>query len=198
MPLKKGSSRISLQPSGTGGRIAMKSTVVLSQARGNGVYGNFSEDTFPAVPAQEPAITSTCRASLKACLSILSRTESHHMRSPRSPATTARGESAASQDRAAGVVNGGLTRRSGERHASRCRSKNRDGILPCFTPSADPRLHLHRPLAREQDAEMQRDRSTCRRPPDHHLQRNPRRTRIWWMGAPPCRSRTFCARNHAR
>jgi hypothetical protein len=53
-----GSSRISLQPSGTGRRIATKSAVVLSQARGNGVYEKFSGDTFPAVPAQEPAVTS--------------------------------------------------------------------------------------------------------------------------------------------
>jgi hypothetical protein len=40
----------------------------------------------------------------------------------------------------------GLTRRSGESHASRCHStKNRDGILPHFTPSPHPRLLLHRP-----------------------------------------------------
>ncbi len=61
----------------TARRIAAKSAVVLSQARGNGVYEKFSEDTFPAVPAQERAVTSTCCASLKACPSILSRTESH-------------------------------------------------------------------------------------------------------------------------
>jgi hypothetical protein len=38
-----------LRPSGTSRRIATKSAVVLSQARGNGVYENFSEATFPAV-----------------------------------------------------------------------------------------------------------------------------------------------------
>jgi hypothetical protein len=42
----------------------------------------------------------------------------------------------------------GLTQRSGERRACRCRSKNRDGILPRFPPSPDPRLHLHRPACR--------------------------------------------------
>ena len=74
---KKGSSRIWLQPSRTGRRIATTSAVVLSQARGNGGYPHFRKDTFPAVPAQETAASSTCRASLKACLSTLSRTESH-------------------------------------------------------------------------------------------------------------------------
>ena len=68
--------RILLQPPGTGRRIATKSAVVLSQARGNGVYEKFSEETFPAVPAREPAVTCTCCASLKAGLSTLSRTGS--------------------------------------------------------------------------------------------------------------------------
>ena len=37
----------------------------------------FFEDTVPAVPVQEPAVTSTCRASLKTCPGTLSRTELH-------------------------------------------------------------------------------------------------------------------------
>jgi hypothetical protein len=57
--------------------MATKAAVVLSQARGNGVYPHFSEDTCPAVPAREPAVTSPCRASLKACPGTLSRTEPH-------------------------------------------------------------------------------------------------------------------------
>jgi hypothetical protein len=72
-----GSSWIRLQPSGTGRRIATKSAVVPSQARGNGVYPQFSEDSFPSVPAQEAAATATCCASLKARLGTLSRSESH-------------------------------------------------------------------------------------------------------------------------
>ncbi len=58
----------------------MESAVVLSQACGNGVYGKFSEDTYPAAPAQEPAVTSTCCASLNACPNTLGRTESHPVR----------------------------------------------------------------------------------------------------------------------
>ncbi|HEU0076574.1 MAG TPA: hypothetical protein VFQ76_02930 [Longimicrobiaceae bacterium] len=79
-----GSSWIWLQASGTGRRIARKSAVVLSQACGNGVYPHFSEDTCPAVPAQETAATSTCCASLKACPSISAGRS--HIRSPRSTA----------------------------------------------------------------------------------------------------------------
>ncbi|HEU0076101.1 MAG TPA: hypothetical protein VFQ76_00535 [Longimicrobiaceae bacterium] len=78
-----------MQPSWTGRRIATKSAVVLSQARGNGVYGNFSEDTFPALPARTPAVTSTCRASLKACRGTLSRPESRQIRPARSTAAAA-------------------------------------------------------------------------------------------------------------
>ena len=55
-----------MQLSGASRRIATKSAVVPSQARGNGVYPHFLQTPFPAVPAQEPAVTSTCRASLKA------------------------------------------------------------------------------------------------------------------------------------
>ena len=106
----------------------------------------FSADTFPAVPAQEPAVTSTCRASLKACPSTLGRPKSppsatiHCRRGPWRVRGFARSRS--------GCRERGLTRRSGERHASRRRSKNRDGILPRFTPSPHPRLHLHRPACR--------------------------------------------------
>src|SRR5688500_20064794 len=88
---------------GPGRRIATKSAVVLSPACGNGVYGNFSEDTFPAVPAQEPAVIFTCCASLKACLSTVTRTKSHN-RVPRSTAAAAHGASELWQDCATGVV----------------------------------------------------------------------------------------------
>src|SRR5688500_11033247 len=83
---------------GPGRRIATKSAVVLSPACGNGVYGNFSEDTFPAVPAQEPAVISTCCASLKPCLSTLSWTTSHSYATIREePENNCRGTAAGSQ-----------------------------------------------------------------------------------------------------
>jgi len=65
-----------LQLSGTGRRIALKSAVVLSQPCGNGVYGNFPVNTFPAVPApKNQQFITTCCASLNAGLSTLSRTK---------------------------------------------------------------------------------------------------------------------------
>jgi hypothetical protein len=136
---------------------------------GNGVYPHFPEDTFPAVPAREPAVTSTCRASLKGCLSTLSRTESH-------PSATIQlcGASAPSQDRASGVVNAGSRGAAANVTPADALAKNRDGILPRFTPSADPRLRL--PACRGERCGDAGDRPTCRRPPDHRLQRNPRRT----------------------
>ncbi len=88
-----------------GRRIATTSAVVLSQVRGNGVYEKFSADTFPAAPAQEPAVTSTCCASLKACRAPSAGRS--HIRPPRSTAAAACCASAVSQDRAAGVVNAG-------------------------------------------------------------------------------------------
>jgi hypothetical protein len=135
------------------------------------VYEKFSAETFPAVPAQETAVTSTCRASLKACPGTLGRMDPtiHCCRG-----TVARPRLRKIARRV--VVNSGS--RGAPANVTPPDAVQKTAMASCRTSLPLPTLGFTctDPLAVECDVEMQRDRSTCRRPPDHHLQPNPRRT----------------------
>ncbi len=148
------SSWSQLQPSGIGRR-----AVASPRQR---CVSAFSEDTFPAVPAQEPEATPTCCASLKPCLSPSAGRS--HIHPPRSTAPRPRGASAASQDRAAGVVNAGS--RGAPANVTPPDAVSKTAMAFCCASLPLPTLDstCADPLARECDAETQVNRSTLTAP----------------------------------
>ncbi len=147
-----------------------------SQAAVTVCMANFQKRPFPPCPHGSRRSPPPCCASLKACPSTLGLTESDPS------ATIHRGSSPWRARDFARSRNG--CRERGSRGAPANvtppdlveKIKNRDGILPHFTPLPTLGSACTRPLAAEKDAAMRTDRWTCQRPPDHHLQRNPRRT----------------------
>jgi hypothetical protein len=137
--VKRGSSQISLQAT-LRVRRAARPAVVPSQASATVSIAESSADTFPAVDAPHPAAATTCRASFpEACLAVEPEGNAGASAGPgTSPSPFVR--SGSPRDRAAGIGDGWLPRRSGDHWCLPQETKNADGPLPHPTPLPTLRL----------------------------------------------------------